>query len=115
MASAMSSEQIERLMNANAAALDLRIAIEHRPGVLAYLALAAEMAELVQGLPLTVDDESGSVFVPAVVHPEGPVSTPPAMSSTRMELVVSRGRRIIVDAGVDVAALARVLDLLERR
>jgi transposase len=58
--------------------------------------------------------EAGSVFVPAVVHPEGPVSTPPAMSSTRMEIVVSRGRRIIVDAGVDVAALARVLDLLER-
>jgi hypothetical protein len=37
------------------------------------------------------------------------------MSSTRMEIVVSRGRRIIVDAGFDVAALARVLDLLERR
>jgi transposase len=34
---------------------------------------------------------------------------------TRMEIVVSRDRRIIVDAGVDVAALARVLDLLERR
>jgi hypothetical protein len=32
-----------------------------------------------------------------------------------MEIVVSRDRRIIVDAGVDVAALARVLDLLERR
>jgi hypothetical protein len=32
-----------------------------------------------------------------------------------MEIVVSRDRRIIVDSGVDVAALARVLDLLERR
>jgi len=32
-----------------------------------------------------------------------------------MEIVVSRDRRIIVDAGVDVSALARVLDLLSRR
>jgi hypothetical protein len=32
-----------------------------------------------------------------------------------MEIVISRDRRIIVDAGVDVTALARVLDLLERR
>jgi hypothetical protein len=32
-----------------------------------------------------------------------------------MEIVVSRDQRIIVDAGVDLAALARVLDLLSRR
>jgi hypothetical protein len=32
-----------------------------------------------------------------------------------MEIVVANGRRIIVDAGVDVAALGRVLALLERR
>ena len=65
----------------------------------------------------------GSEFVPAVVvseasaslSPGSPVSSPVALSSTRMEIVVSRDRRIIVDAGVDVAALARVLDLLERR
>jgi transposase len=59
--------------------------------------------------------EAGSGFVPAVVLSEGPASSPPALSSTRMEIVVSRDRRVIVDAGVDVAALARVLDLLERR
>ena len=59
--------------------------------------------------------EAGSEFVPAVVVSESPVSSPVALSSTRMEIVVSRDRRIIVDAGVDVAALARVLDLLERR
>ena len=49
--------------------------------------------------------EAGS-FVPAVVLSEGAANAPPALS---------RGRRIIVDAGVDVSALARVLDLLERR
>ena len=59
--------------------------------------------------------EAGSGFVPAVVLPEDPASAPSVPSSTRMEIVVSRDRRIIVDAGVDVAALARVLDLLERR
>jgi transposase len=61
------------------------------------------------------DGEAGSGFVPAVVLSEGPANAPPALSSTRMEIVVSGDRRIIVDAGVDVAALARVLDLLSRR
>jgi transposase len=59
--------------------------------------------------------EAGTEFVPAVVLPESPASTRPASSSTRMEIVVSRDRRIIVDAGVDVAVLERVLDLLSRR
>jgi len=59
--------------------------------------------------------EAGSGFVPALVVAESPVGSPATLSSTRMEIVVSRDRRIIVDAGVDVAALARVLDLLSRR
>lgn len=53
-----------------------------------------------------------SRFVPAVVVPERPTVPP---SSGRMEIVASNGRRVVVDAGVEVAALARVLDLLERR
>jgi transposase len=59
--------------------------------------------------------EAGTEFVPAVVLPERPVSRQPALSSTRMEIVISPDRRIIVDAGVDVTALERVLDVLERR
>jgi hypothetical protein len=66
---ALTPQQIEALVVANAAALDLRIAAEHKPGVLAFLTLAAGMADLVQGLPLTVEDESGAVFTP--VAPEG--------------------------------------------
>lgn len=31
-----------------------------------------------------------------------------------MEIVISKGRRIIVDAGVDAAALARVVAVLDR-
>lgn len=58
------------------------------------------------------DGEAGTEFVPAVVLPESPASSPP---STRMEIVISYDRRIIVDAGVDVTALEQVLDLLERR
>ena len=70
MANPLSSDQIERLVDANAAALGLRIASEYRAGVLGYFALAASMAEQVQGLPLSVEDESGAVFVP--VSPAGP-------------------------------------------
>ena len=55
----------------------------------------------------------GAGLVPAVVVPE--VSARSATASSRMEIVALNGRRIIVDAGVDVGALGRVLDVLERR
>ena len=66
--------------------------------------------------------EAGPVpgFVPAVIVPDPPIaSTPETVSSSakpgddRIEIVLARGRRVIV--GVDAAALARVLDVLERR
>lgn len=56
---------------------------------------------------------SGAGLVPAVVMHEAPTGM--ASASSRMEIVAGNGRRIIVDAGVDAAALARVLDVLERR
>jgi transposase len=57
-----------------------------------------------------------SGFVPAIMVAE----TAPAVSSTapargRMVIIVGRDRRVIVDAGVDASALARVLAVLERR
>lgn len=61
---ALTPQQIEALVAANAAALGLHIAAEHKPGVLAFVALAAGMADLVQGLPLGIEDEPGSVFTP---------------------------------------------------
>jgi transposase len=82
------------------------------------------------------DAEAVPEFAPAVVVPEasaalgsgdlpstmlrsgspGALPKPmPAASSSRMEIVTTNRRRVIVDAGVDVAALERVLDLLERR
>lgn len=60
----LSPLQIEDLVKANAEVLALPIAPAHLPGVLAYIALAAHMAELVNGLALDASDESGSVFIP---------------------------------------------------
>jgi transposase len=59
-----------------------------------------------------VQAAGASRFVPAVVVPE---RAPAPSASSRMEIVATNGRRIIVDVGVDVAALSRVLDVLERR
>ena len=59
---------------------------------------------------LCVARAADAALVPAVVVPE--TASP---RSSRMEIVSSNGRRIIVDAGVDAAALGRVLDVLERR
>lgn len=68
----LTAPQAEALMNASAAALDLRIAAEHRPGVVQYLVLASGMADLVMGQALGLEDESGAVFEP--VAPRGPVA-----------------------------------------
>ena len=56
-------------------------------------------------------------FVPATVAPD-PSAAPTvsaAPASGRMMIVVGKDCRVIVDAGVDAAALARVLKVLERR
>ena len=55
-------------VDAAAATLGLKIAAEHRPGVLQYFALAASMADLVQGLPLELHDEPANVFQPVPPH-----------------------------------------------
>jgi hypothetical protein len=53
-----------RYIDAAAATLGLKITAEQRPGVTRFFTLAADMAGLLEGLPLTPADESGSVFVP---------------------------------------------------
>jgi len=58
----------EDYVDAAAATLGLHIPAEHHQAVLMYFALAANMAALVNSLPLTAADESGNVFVP--VAPE---------------------------------------------
>jgi hypothetical protein len=66
----MNEAEIEAYVDAAAAALALPIAAEHRRGVLRYFTLAAEMAALVNGLPLGPQDEPAEAFVP--IGPDGP-------------------------------------------
>ena len=62
-------------------------------------------------------------FVPAVVVPEPAAKSEPTpcrrrprqAAQGRMVIEVGRGRRVVVDGAVDAEALARVLDVLDRR
>ena len=56
--------EIEAYVDAAAAALGLPLHADHRPGVLHYFALAAELAELVEAVPLGARDEPAPAFVP---------------------------------------------------
>jgi Protein of unknown function (DUF4089) len=60
----MHPERIEAYVDAAAAALALPLDPAHRPGVLRYFALAAELAELVMAAPLGPLDEPAPVFAP---------------------------------------------------
>ena len=62
----MTPAQTEAYIDAAAAALDLNLRPDHRPGVLRYFALAAEMAALVEAVPLEAHAESAVVFVPVL-------------------------------------------------
>jgi transposase len=55
-------------------------------------------------------------FVRAVVATAETMAAEPGVrTSGRMVIEIGKDRRVIVDAGVDAAALARVLAILERR
>ncbi|MDB5568690.1 MAG: transposase family protein [Tardiphaga sp.] len=57
-----------------------------------------------------------SSFVPAMVVADPMPPPPPATpTSGHMVIEIGKNRRVIVDAGVDAAALARVLAILELR
>jgi transposase len=56
-----------------------------------------------------------SGFVPAMVVADRAPSALAVLASGRMVIEIGKDRRVIVDAGVDAAALARVLAILERR
>jgi transposase len=59
--------------------------------------------------------EAGVGFVPAIVTaaPQ-PVGAHSALKEGRVEIVTGNGRRIIVDAGIDVVALLRLVRGLEQ-
>ena len=53
-------------------------------------------------------------FAPVVVTGGSHVPPLGAIDISRMEIVLRNGRRIVVDASVDAAALDRVVNVLER-
>ena len=59
---------------------------------------------------------SSSEFVPAVIVPEVTATSGPLMveGRGRIEIVTTNGRRLIVDRDVDVEALLRIVQALER-
>lgn len=72
----MKPEDIAACVDATAAALELPIDPAHRPGVLAYFTMAADMAGGLMAFPLGTEDESGAVFRP--VSPVSPRPDDPA-------------------------------------
>ncbi|MCL8385426.1 hypothetical protein [Xanthobacter aminoxidans] len=66
--------------------------------------------------PLMTRGDSSAGFVPAVIVPEIAAATGPltADGSGRIEIVMANGRRVIVNRDVDVEALLRIVQALER-
>ena len=60
----MTPEQIEAYVDAAAAALQLPLSTEYRPGVLHYFALAARMADEGAAQPLGIADDPAEAFLP---------------------------------------------------
>jgi transposase len=77
-----------------------------------------------------VEADEAATFAPAIISPEPTKGSAPSLPkrleaaesspsasrpvACRIEIVLACGRRVIVDNGVDAAALARVLAVLER-
>jgi transposase len=79
-----------------------------------------------------VEADEATTFAPAIISREPSTGSPPSFPERleaaenspssrgplaapgRMEIVLTGGRRVIVDTGVNAAALARVLAVLER-
>jgi transposase len=55
------------------------------------------------------------VFAPVLMSSGSRMPPSGVLACGRMEIVLVSGRRIVVDASVDAAALDRVVDVLERR
>ena len=54
-------------------------------------------------------------FVPALISAPVELPKPEAVTLSRVEIVLTGGRRMIVDTSVDTDALARLLDIVDRR
>ena len=66
----MTPEQLEAFVDASASALALNLQAAHRPGVLRFVAIAAEMAAVLDTVPLDESVEPAVNFVPVSPAPE---------------------------------------------
>ena len=66
----MTPAQTEAYVDAAAAALNLPLRPEDRPGVLRFFALAAEFGAVIDAVPLEAHAEAAVVFKPVVPHGE---------------------------------------------
>ena len=62
----------------------------------------------------TLGADSQPSFAPVVMAPEVASRAEQASGADRIEIVLGNGRRLIVGAGIEAAALARVVAVLER-
>jgi transposase len=113
-----SEDEKLRIVLESAAAPRLVSATARRHGISRSLLLSWRRAFRAERIARPV---SAPGFVPAVIVPEPPASPPrpdprvPRPREGRIEIVLARGRRVIVEAGIDPEALARILDVVERR
>ena len=68
---------------------------------------------LLGAVPVARARLSRAGFVPAVVVPDVRPAVP--AGSGRIEIVLANRRRVIVDAGIDIAVLSQLVEALERR
>ena len=114
-----SEDEKLRVVMESLAAPRLVSATARRHGISRFQLLAWRRALKVEG----VAGKPAPAFVPAVLAPEPAAKGEPAprrraprqAAQGRMVIEVGRGRRVVVDGAVDAEALARVLDVLDRR
>jgi transposase len=59
-------------------------------------------------------DRQQPSFAPVLMAPEASSTAEPVSGADRIEIVLGNGRRLIVGAGIDASALARVVAVLDR-
>ncbi|MGH8738804.1 MAG: IS66-like element accessory protein TnpA [Burkholderiales bacterium] len=60
------------------------------------------------------EEAAATGFVPAIMTPEVRACERSALQDGRIEIVTANGRRVVVEPGIDVAALVRIVRGLEQ-
>ncbi len=57
---------------------------------------------------------AGPSFAPVVVEPDPPATAGAGLDASRIEIMLTNGRRIVIGAGMDASALAQVIAVVDR-